>query len=84
VNIVNAIRTLRSEQGLGYEDACVKAVDFFRKKGWRVPDYLDRKYPAKVEVAYPQHVCHRYVCHGPCACSGACKRCEICGKLMEG
>ena len=43
--IIEAIRTLRKEQGLGFEEASRKAVAFFRVKGWPIPEFFNRKYP---------------------------------------
>jgi hypothetical protein len=45
--IIDAIRTYRKEQDLGYEEASAKAIAFFRKKGWPIPEFLNRKYPNK-------------------------------------
>jgi hypothetical protein len=46
-SIIAAIRTYRTKQDLSFEEACVKAVTFFRKKGWTIPDFFNRKYPEK-------------------------------------
>ena len=42
MTIIDAIRTLRKEQGLTYEAARDKAIEFFRKKGWPIPESIAR------------------------------------------
>lgn len=44
MNIIDAIRTLRKEKNLPYEEALNKAVEFFYKKGWPVPDSIASLY----------------------------------------
>ncbi len=43
MTLIDAIRTIRKEQGLSFEAARQKAIDFFAKKGLPLPE-LAKKY----------------------------------------
>jgi hypothetical protein len=40
MNFLDAVRTLRKERGLSYDEAMDTAVAFFRKKGLPLPDSI--------------------------------------------
>jgi hypothetical protein len=47
--LIEAIRTVRTEQHLGYDEAAAKVVAVFRSKGWDIPEFFERRYPVKKE-----------------------------------
>ena len=42
MTLIDAIRTLRKEQGLSFEAARQKAIDFFAKKGLPLPEWAKK------------------------------------------
>jgi hypothetical protein len=47
--LIEAIRTVRTEQHLGYDEAAAKVVAVFRSKGWDIPEFFERRYPVNKE-----------------------------------
>ena len=39
-SIIDAIRTYRRECNLSYKEALIKAVEFFQKKNWEIPESI--------------------------------------------
>ena len=51
MTIIDAIRTLRKERGMTYEDARDKAIEHFREKGLPIPDSIARLYGKPKEAS---------------------------------